>query len=78
MSTFDWVAAGASSAAVIGVLLAAALARILGQIAGCATDLTEEYWASAPLTRATEGATEGRAADLVTHIFSGSHSRRRS
>jgi hypothetical protein len=52
MTIWEWVAVGASAIAVPTLLLSFAIAKILAEIGRCASQLTEEQWASAPLTRA--------------------------
>lgn len=55
MTAWGWVLIGVGSFVTVSLLVAFALARILGTIANEVTELVEqETWASAPLTRADD------------------------
>jgi hypothetical protein len=53
MSVATWIAIGGSAFLASAALVGLAIARTLGEIARCASELSEELWASAPLTRTT-------------------------
>jgi hypothetical protein len=53
MSVAAWIAIGASAFLVSAALIGFAIASMLGEIARCTSELSEELWASAPLTRTT-------------------------
>ncbi len=53
MSVVAWIAIGASTLLASALLVGLAIARMLGEIARCTSGLSEELWASAPLTGTT-------------------------
>lgn len=62
MTAWGWVLIGVGSLITVSLLVAFALARILGTIANDFTELIEhEAWASAPLTRADESSESAEA-----------------